>query len=302
MKFFRLRATPVENITFIAMMVAFDAILSLIATLLPFSGLFIMLVAPLLSAAVSLFCQKRYIPIYILGAIGISIAVTAWDFMNTLFYLIPAVVTGSLYGFLWKARMPASFNIFVTTIVSFVFFLFSLWLLRLIFDQNDMVEVLLSFIGRRGDTIARDIFPLFALGYSFAQTGITHAFMLYELKKLGVEEVQEGRFEFFHPIIAVFFFALSVTIGIFYAKVGYFFLGIGIFWLVYSLCNWFLDPRPLAIAGMVISLIGGVLSFAGLYRLMPSQSGLLLLTIPFSLFALFAFLNRFLPKKKAKIE
>ena len=302
MRFFRIRETPVENITFLAMMVAFDAILSLVATLLPFSGLFIMLVAPLISASVSLFCKKRYIPIYILGAVGISIAVTAWDFMNTLFYLIPAVCTGSLYGFLWKTRLPSSANLFASSVLSFCFFLLSLWLLRLIFDQKDMVEVLLSFIGRGGDPYARDIFPLFALGYSFAQMGITHAFLVYELHKLGVEEVEEGRFASFHSWIAILFLSLSVILGIFYAKVGYFFLGAGIFWMVYSLCSIFPDVRPLTAVLLVFSVFAGVLSFAALYRYMPNQSGLLLLAIPCVLVALFSWLNRFLPKKKAKID
>ena len=302
MKFFRPRSTPVENITYLAMMVAFDAILSLIATLLPFSGLFIMLVAPLISASVSLFCQKRYIPIYILGAIGISLAVTAWDFMNTLFYMIPAVCTGCLYGFLWRAKLPSSFNLFVTALASLVFFLFSLWLLRLIFGEVDMVEVLLAMIGRKGDPYARTIFPLFAFGYSLAQTGISHGFVLYELRKLGVEEVSEGRFEIFHPVIAFASLASSVILGIFFAKIGYFLFGIGLFWAVYSLVDVIPCGRPLTYAGFVFSLIAGVFLFALLYKQMPGQSGLLLLAVPLTLASIFCFLNRFLPKRKPKID
>lgn len=302
MKFFRLRQRPVENITYIAMMIGFDALLSLVAALLPFSGLFIMLVAPLIAASVSLFCQKRYIPIYILGAIGICIAVTAWDFMNTLFYMVPAVCTGCFFGFLWKAKFPSSFNLFLTSLLSFSFFLLALWLLRLLFGEVDMVEVLLAMIGRKGDPHARDIFPLFAFGYSLAQTGISHIFLLYQLKKLGVSENGEGKFAFAHPFLGILFLGLSVLFAFFSAKVAYFLLGLGIYWFVCSLVATFMDLRSWTAVGFVSSVFGGILVFALLYAKMPSRTGLVLLAVPLSLVCLFCFLNRFFPRRKEKID
>lgn len=296
-----MRVSPVENITYLAMMVAFDAILSLLATLIPFSGLFIMLIAPLVSASVSMLCRKRYIPIYILGAIGICLAVTAWDFMNTLFYMIPAVCTGCLYGWLWKVKIPPSISIFLTAILSNVFFLLSILLLRALFDGVDMVEVLLAMIGRREDPIARMVFPLFAFGYSLAQTGISHAFLTYEFRKMGVEEAEE-RIEVWHPWIGITFAAISVILGYFYAIPGYFFLGVSLYWTAYAMAYALPNRRAITIAGIVISLFVGVFSFAGLYRLMPGQSGLLLLCIPLALVNVFCFVDRFLPEPKQKID
>ena len=299
MRFFRLRNTPVENLTFAAMMVAFDAILSLIAALLPLSALFIMLLAPLTSAAVSLFCKKRYVLIYLLAAIGICLAVTAWDFLNTLFYMIPAVFTGAFYGLLWKFKLPSSMNIFFTTLLSFLFFYLSLWLIKVMLNA-DMVAVLLALVGRKTDSGAVTVFPLFALGYSFAQTGIMHGFLLYELKRLGQEETNDEKLAHWYPLIAAIFLISSFVCAFFSAKTGYFFLGLGLYWAIYSTLPLFDDFKPLSLALAVLCLIGGVFLFAGCYSLMPEQSGLLLLNAPALLLMGVTSLHHFLPGPKAK--
>lgn len=301
MKFFRLRNTPVENMTFIAMMVAFDAILSLIAALLPFSAVFIMLLAPLTSAAVSLFCKKRYVAIYLFAAIGICLAVTAWDFMNTLFYMVPAVFTGALYGLLWKFKLPSSANIFFTTLLAFLFFYLSLLLIKALLNA-DMVTVLLTLIGRKEDPYAQTVFPLFALGYSFAQTGIMHIFLLYELKRLGHEETSDEKLSPWYPLIASVFLISSLICGIFHAKTGYFLLGLGIYWAIFSLVPLFDEFKPLSVALTLASIIGGVFLFAGVFGMMPGQSGLLLLSAPLTLLMGVSALHRVLPSHKTRID
>ena len=291
MKLFRSRVTPLENLTFLAMLVAFDAILSLVGALLPLASIFIMLLAPLTSASVSLFCKKRYIPLYLFAALGISVAVTAWDFMNTLFYLFPSLLTGSLYGLLWKAKAPSSINIFLTALLSFGLFYLSMYIIKLLLSGVDMADVLLSFIGKKDDPYARTVFPLFIFGYSLTQTALSHVFLLYQLRRLGKEESQEGAFIYWHPVIAVTFSAVAIIIGLFHAKIGYFMLGVAIYWAVFALINALLKPKPFVIAGLVISLFIGALVFAGAYRHMPDQSGLLLLGIPVALLSLTQFLS-----------
>ena len=301
MKFFRQRIRPVENLTFVAMVVAFDAILSLIAALLPLSAIFIMLIAPLGAAAVSIFCKKRYIVIYLLAAIGISIAVTAWEIMTALFYMIPALVTGITYGLLKRVRVPDTLNICLLALLSFAFFYLSILLIRGLLGV-DMVEFLLNLIRRSGDEVARIIFPLFILGYSFAQVGIVHAFLSYELKRLGIAQEPLFTLEKWSPLISATFLILAFTLGFFPAKTAYFMFGLGIYWSICSIENLFPKPHPLTILCLILVPVIGILTFASLYRYMPNQSGLLVLSIPVLLLSLTCLLNIPLKKLQKKKE
>ncbi len=301
MKIFRTRITPVENITFIAMMAAFNALISLIGTLLPFSAFFIMILAPLTSAAVALFCKKRYLLIYLFASMGICIAVTAWDFMTTLFYMIPALITGAVYGFLWRLRLPTVANLFLCALVSMAFFYLSILLIKGLLGA-DMVQVLLTLIQRGQDPIAADIFPLFVFVYSLTQVAIMHAFLSSELERLGREQINEGRIVIFYPITGILLLSICLICAFFHAKTAYFFLGIGIYWSFSSILLFLPKFHKLSILLLVLSLFGSVMLFAGVYRYMPGQSGLCLLSAPFMLLCLIGLLNKGLNKLREKKE
>ena len=270
---------PTKNLAFIAMIVAFDAILSLLSALLPLGAIFVMLIAPLGAAAVSLFCKKRYIGIYLVAAIGICIAVTAWDIMTVLFYMIPALITGSCYGLLWKLKAPVTVNIFALTILASVFFYLSILLIRGLLGV-DMVEFLLALIKRSNDGLSQAIFPLFVLGYSFAQVGLMHAFASYQLQRLSIEIVVSPRFDSWAPAITVALAIASFVCGFFYAKAAYFLFGCALYWMLCSLVLFAPKIKPITIAALVFGLFGSVIIFAAAYKLMPGNSGLLLLLVP----------------------
>lgn len=296
MRFFRQRITPVENITFIAMMAAFNALISLVAALLPLSAFFIMVLAPLTSAAVALFCKKRYLAIFLIASMGICIAVTAWDFMTTLFYMIPALITGAVYGFLWRLRLPTLLNLFLCALVSMGFFYLSILLIKGLLGA-DMIEVLFTLIRRGGDEVARNIFPLFVFVYSLAQVGIMHAFLASELHRLGQPQIKDTAFAIFYPIAGILLLAIALVLSFFHAKTAYFILGMGIYWSLASLMLFFPKRHVFSFLFLGLVLFGSVLLFAGVYRSMPDQSGLCLLSAPFIGLCLSCLLNKALTRK-----
>ena len=292
MKFFSPRQTPTQNLTFIALMAGFDAILCLIGAFVPLSSIFLMLLVPLISAAVSLFCQKRYIAIYIFGAIGVSLALSAWNIMNTVFYLIPGLLVGVSYGLFWKLKLPNSLNIFLVALLSTGLFYLSILLLAALFDGVDMINVLFTFIGRGNDPISRQIFPLFAFGYSLAQIAITHIFLVYELRRMGIDEVAGGPLVLFYPLFALLFLGLGFGLGFVYIPIAYFFLGLGIYWAVCASLDFFPKIHPVTIAMLALTVGGSILAFAGLYLKMPSQAGILLVAIPLAGVSICSLFNR----------
>ena len=292
MKFFSPRVTPAQNLAFCAFMAGFDALLCLLGALLPLSSILLMLVVPLLSSAVSLFCKNRYIPIYIFGAIGVSLALSAWNIMNTVFYLIPGLLVGVTYGLFWKLKTPATLNIFAVSLLSTLLFYSSIFLLGALFDGVDMINVLLAFIGRGNEPISRQIFPLFAFGYSLAQIVITHIFVVFELGKMGIEEVSEKDHKAHPLVLAIAFLNLSIVFAFLYVPAAYLLLGLGLYWAVVCFLDFYPRLHPLTIV-LFIGLLGGtILLFGGCYKLMPPNTGILLLSAPFALGAILSYLNR----------
>ncbi len=300
MKFFSVRETPTQNLTFVALMAGFDAILCLVGAFVPLSSIFLMLLVPLVSAAVSLFCKGRYIPIYVLGAVGVSLAFSAWNIMNTLFYLIPGLLVGVTYGLFWKLKFPTVINIFLVSLLSFGLFYASISLMWVLFDGVDMINVLLTFIGRGNDPISRQIFPLFAFAYSLAQIAITHIFVVYELQRMGIEEVEGGRLIPCYPLAAALFLGLALGLGFAYVPLAYFFLGLGIYWSACSALDFYPRIHPMTIAMLVLFAGASVLCFGAFYSKMPNAAGLLLLAIPCLGASLSSLANRFLLRLREK--
>ena len=91
MKVFSPRETSAQNIAYISIMASIDVVFALFATFFPFGAIFLMLLLPLPSAVAAYYCKNRYIPVYLLASIGLSLIATIWDFQLTLFYAIPAI-------------------------------------------------------------------------------------------------------------------------------------------------------------------------------------------------------------------
>ena len=267
MKVFSKKETPTQNLAFCAIIAAFDGILSLISALLPISSFFLMMVAPLLAALVSYFCQKRYYAIYFFGALGVSIAVSAWNFENTIFYLLPSLCAGLLYGFLLRRKSNVALMNFAVSMVQYVFFLLSLLLVKAIYEV-DMREVIRSLFGLQSSDLLNDAFSLFALAYSFAVTGLAHLFFALQATHIGIEYSDEEKLPWVYAVIGFSLSALSIGFAFIYAKVAYFFLGCSFYWGFAALLVCFPKPHwsffvTLGIA-VFVSIIGFSICFSAL--------------------------------------
>ena len=297
--YFRKRNSPTENLTFIAFMAGLDAIVALIAGLLPLSALFVMLLVPLTSACATVFCKNRYIPVYLFSAMGICLALSAWNITNTVFYVFPALLTGTCYGLLYKAKAPEAINIFLSSLLSLGLFYLSLLFLRAV-TGVDMIVFLLTAIGKKDDPLAPNIFPAFAASYSLAQIAFSHLFLQSQLRHIEQEE-HNGQFvELVAHIASFLFCAIASILAFFVANLAYLFLVLGIYWVLFSLYFFIKRSRKIGYVILGIFFFGGWLGFAATYGLAPKGSGLALIAIPLGLIGPVAFLNYLLLRKKQK--
>lgn len=279
MAFFKKRESFVQNIAFMGLMAAIDMVLAVMANILPISALFIMIVMPLTSAVVALFCKTRYFPIYAIATIGLCIAVSAGNFQTTLFYIIPSVFTGFLYGLLTRFGIPASINVFLTGLLQMGLTYLSVPLIYLIYGI-DMIALGQTLFGLAGSASFSIIVPTLFFAYGLAQTALSHIFASEELSRLEVILPNDESLAPYYPAMAVFFAALALTLAFFYVPLAYFFLACLVYFTVFACKSLFSSVSLYVYVGGGVFFALTIFAFALLYSLMPGSSGLILLSLP----------------------
>lgn len=302
MRFFKEKESVAQNMAFLALGASLCVVVSLLSALLPYGALFLMLAVPFVSASVAFVCKARYLPLFLVATFGACMGVSAWNFISTLFYLLPSLLTGTLYGLLWKKGVPSSINLFVCSLLQFALFLASLELVKALADGFDMVAFLLKFIAKREDEVARIIFPSFAYGYSLAQMALSELFLTLLMERFGKEETKEGWFPRLYPFFGALFLTIGVGIVFLSEAWGYVLLCLGLYWSVFSCFSFAPKVHPITWACLGVSLFGSLLLFALLYSKMPNHTGLILVAIPVVLTDFCVVLNQYLRRKGIKKE
>ncbi len=296
-KHFQEKETLLQNMTFMAMIAGIDALLSLFAALFPLSALFLMLLIPLSATIVSLYCKARYLPIFLVATLGVCIAVSAWNFQSTLFYVLPGLITGVAYGLFWKKGFPPSLSLFLVSLLQFGLFYFSLYLVEWIYGVN-MPSFLLGLIGQGENPYAKEIFPLFGFAYCLATVSLSHLFALTQLERLHQETPKEDLPFFVLPAAAMATAAISFGLGFVLPWLSYLFLGFAIYFAAWCAVSFYPNPKVLALVLLGILVVASLFLFAALYPHRQANQGLTMLSLlPFSL-GVAAIINSLLSKKK----
>jgi hypothetical protein len=278
MRFFRPRVSASENLAFAGMMAGVDAVVALVATFFPFSGLFITIALPLISALAAVLCADVYIPIYLFAAIGASLAFTAWSIQETIFYVIPAIIVGSVYGYLAKKKFPASFAIFVSALVETGLTYLSLPIIQLLYGV-DMIAFAKGLLGFTSYTYIDQIIPTFFFAYGLAEAGLSHFFMQSELIKFSISFAEEGKYELYFPIVGLVSGLVALSAAFYCVPLGYLLFAVSIYFSTFSV-QVFIEKKVWWIYVLLGSLfVAAFFLFAALYHLFPDPSGLLLIEL-----------------------
>jgi len=301
MNFFRERKSPSENIAFMAFAAALNAIFSVLLAFVPFSDLFVLLFLPLVSALVGLLCHKKYLPIYLLAAIGVSLASTAYDMQATFFYVIPAIFAGTLYGFLYHKDWPLPYVILGTALLELGLNYLALPIVQGIYG-NDIIAFFLKVLSLDQHPYIGDIIPAFLLAYALAQTSISHLAIQAFFSRFHLLKEDNEKLCISYPLGGICGVIITITFAFFYPAVSYFFFVLSLYLSAFAALLF--RQKYVWWVYLITGLMGlfALYGFAFLYRYVPKDGGLALLA--FFLFALDggALLGRLLLWKKEKEE
>ena len=176
-----------KSIPLMALMAAINVIIAELAGLSLIASLFLVLCLPLTSAIVELCCKDRYFPIYAIATFGLSLGLTFWNMETTIFYVLPSILTGYIFGLLAKHKIPTIWSIFLATLVQMGISLALIPFINFVF-QVDLIMTFKTALGMKDMVNVDIIIPTFIFLISLIQISLSQLIVSQELRKFGIEE------------------------------------------------------------------------------------------------------------------
>ena len=297
MSIFHKRNTLVENITYMALMAAINVIFVLLTFFVPFLLFLLVFILPLSSAIVAIYCKKRYYIFYAIATIGICMLVTVTNFADTIFFVIPSVITGFLFGLLIERKIPSIIVIATATLAQVLLSYPGLWIgTQLIYPgQEDIFVVLSKMIGLEGYIYLDYIKHLSILLISLIQETIAFIVIKEESNKLGVKLETKGWMDKLLPNLLIMFFSiLSLIFAFAYKPLAYVFMGGSAFFGIYQTAILIIEKKNWIYFSLAGVLLTTIFVFAACYSVIPEPLGFITLQIMFVAVGIIGLLNNYL--------
>ena len=278
MALFKKRETLVQNIAYMAIMAAINVIFVLMTALLPPLMFVMVFVLPLTSAVVTLFCKKRYFPIYAIATVGLCLLTTSAIYIyDTFFYVIPSLITGFVFGLLIEKKVPAIYIIVSSTALQYLLSFLTFLTLDLILPEINFIDALLSIFGL-SDFAFKDCFiHLFLYTLASIQTVFAYFILKKEVKKLGFEVVLDVKLHYLLFAIGIFIDVLALIMVFVYPPLVYVFVVMNLPFMIYEIVSLVYSRKTLIYILLVATLVVSIIIFVACYTLIPHPLGVILL-------------------------
>ena len=289
------KITLVQNITYMALMAAINVIFVLLTTFVPVLFFLIVFVLPLTSTIVTLHCNKKYFPIYAISTIGLCLLCTIWRIDDTIFYVIPSIISGFIFGLFVEKKFPSFWTILATTSIQILFTYVSIPLIKLM-TGRDIVEVFATAFLINEFEYLPYVVPCFIFFISFAQEVLTYFIIKAELPKFGYELKDPKQLPLSLIVLLVSSSVLTFIFAFIYGPIAYLFSLYGLVLSIYTLVYLILERKKIVYILLVATFIVSIFLFAALYPLVNKPLGLLLINIFYFMEAIIVLINNYLLK------
>ena len=230
------RETPLQNVAFIAMMGAINGAFSVMLSFLPLSSFMALLILPCVNALGIYVIKARWIPIYVFATLGVPLVATCYDISTTLFYILPSIASGLIYGALTKFKTPVPLTIFICSLWTLGSTYLMIPLVKLIYEI-DMIPTTLTTLGKEDSSLAKALVPSILFAYSWAAISINHLVMTFIHEKLGFEAKTYDAEKYLYPILTFIFSVLSIVFAFKNVTLAYLFFSLSLFFTIFSVAT-----------------------------------------------------------------
>ena len=277
--------------------VAINVICSFLTTVAPILSIGLIIFLPLTSAVVEVLCNDRWFPIYALATIGLSIVVSLSSIDFTIFYVVPSIFTGYIFGLFSKRNLPAMFAIFFATVIQTALSFAFIPLLQLITGSN-LIDVFAKIFGIFNTFWLNNLILLIFFAVALIQIILSFIIVKNELEKFGQETTWKLDKVNFSNIAVVSSIVLSVVFSFFYLPGMFLLIGFSYYFAVFVVASQVkIEKKPCLILDGAYVFVG-ILLYALLNKFIKDEIEFLLMLIPVFLISLTSILDSFLKKSK----
>ena len=294
MALFSKKTTLVHHITYMGIMTAINLIFIVLATYIPFLMFLLILLLPFVSAVVSYYCKKRYYIIYAIASIGLCLIFNIGD---TIFYVVPAIVTGFVIGLLLEKKINPFWLILSTTIIESALTFALIPLINLI-GNVDIIETFLKLFKLEAFTYKVEITYLFIYFISLVQCSLTHFVLLGDAKKIGIDVNVNVESYAQYIIGAESTIIFSLVFSFFYLPLALVFLANSIYFAIFLLFDLLTSKKTIVYILLGVMLLACFFVFAFLYATIKTPLGLLIIIIFPFVISLTSFVKNYLIKRE----
>ncbi len=267
------KTSLVHHITYMGIMAAINLIFIVLATYLPFLMFIPIIFLPFASAIVSYYCLKRYYPIYAVATIGLCLI---FNINDTIFYVVPAIITGFFIGYLLTKRVNPFWLILVSTIIESALTFAFIPLINVISNVN-IVETFISAFKLDAFAYKTELTYLFIFFISLIQCGLTHFVLLSDAKKIGIDiNIVVNSYAPYIIGLEVSLILMFV-ISLFYLPLALIFLAISLYFSIFLLIDILVSKKIIVYVLLVVLFLVAFFSFAIFYTKVIAPFGILLM-------------------------
>ena len=297
MAVFNKRDTLIRTICFMSFFVAINVVCSFLTTVLPLVSVILIIFLPLTSAMVEVTCKDRWFPIYAVATIGLSIVVSLSSIDFTIFYIVPSIFTGYIFGLFCKRNLPSMFAIFFASIIQTVLSFAFIPLLQLITGSN-LIDVFAKIL-RISDRFWFDtMILLLFFAVSLIQVILSFIVVENELKKFGLKNECKLNQEIIADYSIVGSVIFVLIFSFFCLPLAYLFVGVAYYFAVFVISLQVKDKNKLCLIFDGASLLIGVILYAALNKFLQNGTDFVLFATVPGLISVCSISYSFLKKSK----
>jgi len=307
MAIFKKKKTLVGNMAYMALMAAINVIFILLSAWIPVLFILLIFILPLASTIVTYFCEKKYFLIYAIATILLCALASFWDIGNVIFYVIPSLVSGFIFGLLIEKGVSPIFIILCGIVAQIALSYLAIPLIYLIYQRNIVTDFATIF-SLQNYAYLKYVQNIFICVLAIVQQAISFMIIYEEISKLDINPRFEKKDNIIVPSATLGFIALSVVFAFVFPELSYSGMVLSLLLGFYCIGLLISEKKIWIIVTLFISLILSLFVFSLLYgpiTNMPDQPLGLLVVQVFPLFcAIIVFINNYLlmKTKKATIE
>ena len=277
--------------------VAINVVCSFLTTVLPLISIILIIFLPLTSAVVAVMCKDRWFPIYAFATIGLSIVVSLSSIDFTIFYIVPSIFTGYIFGLFSKRNLPNMLAIFFATIIQTILSFAFIPLIGLITGSN-LIDVFIKILRISDIFLFNSLLLLLFFGVALIQVILSFIVVQNELNKFGQKNECKYNQERVASISSLGAVIFSIIFSFFYMPLCYLFVGIAFFFATYVIIFQVQDKNIKCLIADGVAILMGIILYAALNKFLKNGVDFVLFAFAPGLISIVSICYSFLKKSE----